>query len=124
MCGWIDRCRDGNLRTYCHVSPILFVVFFVETIPTCFCIFVNRVLVVALDQELIILSNAHTKCKGFAHPQNMTIARTHLETPPGGDACAGNLWTLHNFIFLSFVILMDCANTGHTKARVRQSYVG
>ena len=22
MCGWKDRCRDGNLRTYCHVSPI------------------------------------------------------------------------------------------------------
>ena len=21
---WKDRCRDGNLRTYCHVSPILF----------------------------------------------------------------------------------------------------
>ena len=25
VCGWKDRCRDGNLRTYCHVSPILFV---------------------------------------------------------------------------------------------------
>ena len=24
MCGWKDRCRVGNLRTYCHVSPILF----------------------------------------------------------------------------------------------------
>ena len=26
VCGWKDRCRDGNLRTYCHVSlsPILF----------------------------------------------------------------------------------------------------
>ena len=22
VCGWKDRCRDGNLRTYCHVSPI------------------------------------------------------------------------------------------------------
>ena len=20
VCGWKDRCRDGNLRTYCHVS--------------------------------------------------------------------------------------------------------
>ena len=25
VCGWKDRCRVGNLRTYCHVSPILFV---------------------------------------------------------------------------------------------------
>ena len=24
VCGWKDRCRDGNLRTYCHVSSILF----------------------------------------------------------------------------------------------------
>ena len=24
VCGWKDRCRDGNLRTYCRVSPILF----------------------------------------------------------------------------------------------------
>ena len=40
VCGWKDRCRDANLRTYCHVSPILFVCFFlVEVIPTCFCIF-------------------------------------------------------------------------------------
>ena len=39
MCGWKDRCRDGNLRTYCHVSPILFGRFFVEASPTCFCIF-------------------------------------------------------------------------------------
>ena len=39
MCGWKDRCRDGNLRTYCHVSPILFGWFFVEASPTCFCIF-------------------------------------------------------------------------------------
>ena len=29
VCGWKDRCRDGNLRTYCHVSPILFGWFFV-----------------------------------------------------------------------------------------------
>ena len=28
VCGWKDRCRDGNLRTYCRVSPILFVLFF------------------------------------------------------------------------------------------------
>ena len=28
VCGWKDRCRDGNLRTYCHVSPILFGFFF------------------------------------------------------------------------------------------------
>ena len=41
MCGWKDRCRDGNLRTYCHVSPILFGCFFVEASPTCFCIFVK-----------------------------------------------------------------------------------
>ena len=41
MCGWKDRCRDGNLRTYCHVSPILFGWFFVEASPTCFCIFVK-----------------------------------------------------------------------------------
>ena len=34
-----DRCRDGNLRTYCQVSPILFGWFFVEASPTCFCIF-------------------------------------------------------------------------------------
>ena len=40
-CGWKDRCRDGNLRTYCHVSPILFSWFFVEASPTCFCIFVK-----------------------------------------------------------------------------------
>ena len=24
VCGWKDRCRDGNLRRYCRVSPILF----------------------------------------------------------------------------------------------------
>ena len=41
MCGWKDRCRDGNLRTYCHVSPILFGWFFVEASPTCFCILVK-----------------------------------------------------------------------------------
>ena len=41
VCGWKDRCRDGNLRTYCHVSPILFSWFFVEASPTCFCIFVK-----------------------------------------------------------------------------------
>ena len=41
VCGWKDRCRDGNLRTYCHVSPILFGWFFVEASPTCFCIFVT-----------------------------------------------------------------------------------
>ena len=41
VCGWKDRCRDGNLRTYCHVSPILFGWFFVEASPTCFCIFVK-----------------------------------------------------------------------------------
>ena len=23
VCGWKDRCRDGNLRTYGYVSPIL-----------------------------------------------------------------------------------------------------
>ena len=40
-CGWKDRCRDGNLRMYCHVSPILFSWFFVEASPTCFCIFVK-----------------------------------------------------------------------------------
>ena len=39
VCGWKDRCRDGNLRTYCRVSPILFV--FLEAVPTCFCIFVK-----------------------------------------------------------------------------------
>ena len=33
--------RDGNLRTYCHVSPISFGCFFVEASPTCFCIFVK-----------------------------------------------------------------------------------
>ena len=41
VCGWKDRCRDGNLRTYCHVSPILFGCFFVKASPTCFCIFVK-----------------------------------------------------------------------------------
>ena len=41
VCGWKDRCRDGNLRTYCHVSPILFGWFFVEASPTCFWIFVK-----------------------------------------------------------------------------------
>ena len=41
VCGWKDRCRDGNLRTYCYVSPILFCWFFVEASPTCFCIFVK-----------------------------------------------------------------------------------
>ena len=41
VCGWKDRCRDGNLRTYCHVSPILFSWFFVEASPTYFCIFVK-----------------------------------------------------------------------------------
>ena len=41
VCGWKDRCRDGNLRMYCHVSPILFGWFFVEASPTCFCIFVK-----------------------------------------------------------------------------------
>ena len=41
VCGWKDRCRDGNLRTYCNVSPILFGWFFVEASPTCFCIFVK-----------------------------------------------------------------------------------
>ena len=41
VCGWKDRCRDGNLRTYCHASPILFGCFFVEASPTCFCILLN-----------------------------------------------------------------------------------
>ena len=41
VCGWKDRCRDGNLRTYCQVSPILFGWFFAEASPTCFCIFVK-----------------------------------------------------------------------------------
>ena len=41
MCGWKDRCRDGNLRTYCHVNPILFGWFFVEASRTCFSIFVK-----------------------------------------------------------------------------------
>ena len=33
VCGWKDRCRDGNLRTYCHVSPILFSCFFCGSQP-------------------------------------------------------------------------------------------
>ena len=41
VCGWKDRCRDGNLRTYYRVSPILFGWFFVEASPACFCIFVK-----------------------------------------------------------------------------------
>ena len=41
VCGWKDRCRDGNLRTYCQVSPILFGWFFAEASPTCFYIFVK-----------------------------------------------------------------------------------
>ena len=32
-CGWKDRCRDGILRTYCHVSPILFSWFFCGSQP-------------------------------------------------------------------------------------------
>ena len=28
VCGWKDRCRDDNLRRYCHGSPILFVLLF------------------------------------------------------------------------------------------------
>ena len=41
VCGRKDRCRDGNLRTYGRVSPILFFFCFLEAIPTCFCIFVK-----------------------------------------------------------------------------------
>ena len=37
VCGWKDRCRDGNLRTYCRVSPILFGCFFVEAMFLHFC---------------------------------------------------------------------------------------
>ena len=33
VCGCKDRCRDGNLRTYCHVSPILFGFFFCGNHP-------------------------------------------------------------------------------------------
>ena len=33
VCGWKDRCTDGNLRTYCHVSPILFGWFFCGSQP-------------------------------------------------------------------------------------------
>ena len=36
VCGWKDRCRDGNLRTYCHVSPILFGWFFCGSQPYMF----------------------------------------------------------------------------------------
>ena len=36
VCGWKDRCRDGNLRTYCHVSPILFGCFFCGSQPYMF----------------------------------------------------------------------------------------
>ena len=42
MCGWKDRCRDGNLRTYCHVSPFLFGCFFLwKPALHVFCIFVK-----------------------------------------------------------------------------------
>ena len=36
VCGWKDQCRDGNLRTYCHVSPILFGCFFCGSQPYMF----------------------------------------------------------------------------------------
>ena len=39
--GKIDVGMVINLRTYCHVSPILFGWFFVEASPTCFCTFVK-----------------------------------------------------------------------------------
>ena len=39
VCGWKDRCRDGNLRTYCHVSPILFGWFFCGSQPYMFLYF-------------------------------------------------------------------------------------
>ena len=29
VCGWKDRCRDGNLRTYCHYeSHLVWLLFF------------------------------------------------------------------------------------------------
>ena len=44
MCGLKDRCRDGNLSCESH---LVWLFFFVEASPTCFCIFVM------LFQELV-----------------------------------------------------------------------
>ena len=61
VCGWKDRCRDGNLRTYCHVSPILFGWFFVEASPTCFCIFVKCFFCNCYYISEVLFSIEHTK---------------------------------------------------------------
>ena len=44
VCGWKDRCRDGNLRTYCHVSPIVSGDFFGEAGFFGITFFVNELL--------------------------------------------------------------------------------
>ena len=36
VCGWKDRRRDGNLRTYCRVSPIFVFLFFCGSHPYMF----------------------------------------------------------------------------------------
>ena len=66
VCGWKDRCRDGNLRTYCRVSPILFGCFFVEASHRCFCIFVKCFFVyIGLTAKDFVLFNQITECTNY-----------------------------------------------------------
>ena len=51
--GWKDRCRDGNLRTYCHVSPILFGCFFCGSQPYMFLHFCEMLFLELVSEDFL-----------------------------------------------------------------------
>ena len=92
VCGWKDRCRDGNLRTYCHVSPILFGWFFVEASPTCFCIFVKCFFIIKNTSQII----------------QWCVQIRHNITSFSGRFCLPLLGIANNFCSLAICRLYPC----------------
>ena len=64
VCGRKDRCRDGNLRTYCHVSPILFGCFFCGSLSKYMYMY-SPALSSSICLPIKMLRNAITKDKGM-----------------------------------------------------------
>ena len=67
MCGWKDRCRDGNPRTYCHVSPILFFFFFCGSQPYMFLHFVKYFLFPGIFWGKRAFLGLHSLSMNFFH---------------------------------------------------------
>ena len=72
VCGWKDRCRDGNLRTYCHVSPILFGWFFCGSQPYMFLHFCEMLFLELVSGDIfggrgLFLVSIPTRSLNFFH---------------------------------------------------------